>query len=210
MTLADSSAGVIECANYAFGRLALPLADRDKIRRTIGLPLDRTFSMLQPQGNARKAQEFARLFVERANRCMAELTIIFPEVAPQILWLRANGCATAIVSTKFRYRIDDILARNQLTSLFDVVVGGEDIARHKPDPSGLLLALGRLGVAAVDAVYVGDHPVDKEAASRAGVRFVAVLTGSSTAAEFLGDDELKILSSIGDLKFAIEGVRFQR
>ena len=67
---------------------------------------------------------------------------------------------------------------------FDVIVGGEDVARLKPDPEALLLALQRLGLSAVDVLYVGDHPVDAEAASRAGVPFMAVLTGTSDVTSF--------------------------
>jgi phosphoglycolate phosphatase-like HAD superfamily hydrolase len=44
--------------------------------------------------------------------------------------------------------------------------------RGKPAPDPILLALTDLGVDPADAVYVGDMPVDQEAAHRAGVPYV--------------------------------------
>jgi HAD superfamily hydrolase (TIGR01549 family) len=61
--------------------------------------------------------------------------------------------------------------------MFDVVVCAQDhdVARFKPDPRGLEVALAKLGVAGTDAVYIGDRPeVDGLAALRAGVPFVGV------------------------------------
>jgi phosphoglycolate phosphatase len=45
-----------------------------------------------------------------------------------------------------------------------------------------LRAAGQLP--AIDVLYVGDHPVDAEAASRVGVPFIAVLTGTSDVPSF--------------------------
>ena len=95
---------------------------------------------------------------------MHGLTIIYPWVAETVQALRVTGRRLGIVSSKYRYRIERILAEGGLASHFEVIVGGEDVSRHKPDPAGLLLALQRLGLPAADVLYVGDHPVDAEAA----------------------------------------------
>jgi phosphoglycolate phosphatase len=58
------------------------------------------------------------------------------------------------------------------------------LLQPKPDPAGLLLALQRFNLPATDVLYVGDHPVDAEAASRVGVPFMAVLTGTSEVPSF--------------------------
>ena len=63
-------------------------------------------------------------------------------------------------------------------------MGREDMARHKPDPAGLLLALEHLALLAAEVLHVGDHPIDAEAASRAGVLFIALLTGTVEVANF--------------------------
>jgi len=128
-----------------------------------------------------------------------------PEVAATIAQLLESGIRTAIVSTKFRYRIERILERERLEHAFEVIVGGEDVFQHKPDPEGLQQALGRLKIVPAHAVYVGDHPVDAEAASRAAVDFIAVLTGMSRAHEFAEYRVKHVLSTLTELPATLRG-----
>ncbi len=130
---------------------------------------------------------------------MATLTFMFACVPSVLNELKRRGMLTTIVSTKFRYRIESILARERLTDAFEVVVGGEDVAAHKPNPEGLNTALAKLGAAAVNALYVGDHPVDADAAAAAGVRFFAVLSGSAVESDFAGGNVDRFLSSLDEL-----------
>jgi len=60
---------------------------------------------------------------------------------------------------------------------FDVVIGHEDVERHKPDPTPVLAALEHSGVAPEHAVYVGDSPHDIRAGNGAGVRTAAAEWG---------------------------------
>ena len=55
-----------------------------------------------------------------------------------------------------------------LAGCFDALVGGDEVPRPKPHPDGIVAACAALGVAPADAAYVGDAPVDLEAARRAG------------------------------------------
>ena len=77
-----------------------------------------------------------------------------------------------------------------------MIVGAEDVQRHKPDPSALLLAARGMGHRLNEVAYVGDHPVDADAACRAGMPFIAVLTGFSPRQAFLG---YPLMASIDDL-----------
>ena len=104
-----------------------------------------------------------------------------------------------IVSTKYRRRIEGILERERLLDSFAVIVGGEDVSQHKPDPQSLLLALDRLGVPAREALYVGDSVTDAQAARRAGVPFVAVLSGTTPREAFRDCGVYKILADLRGL-----------
>ena len=183
-TLADSSLGVVACVNQALVGLGLPLASAERIHATIGLSLRHTIQVLTGIADPALAAEFTRRFVAHADQVMHGLTLLYPWVAETVLALRAAGHRLGIVSSKYRYRIERILVEGGLASQFEVIIGGEDVAQHKPDPAGLLLALQRLHLPASEVLYVGDHPVDAEAASRVGVPFMAVLTGTSDAPSF--------------------------
>ena len=183
-TLADSSPGVVACVNEALAGLGLPLASAERIHATIGLSLPHTLQALTGIAEPALATDFTRRFVAHADQVMHGLTLLYPWVAETVRALRATGHRLGIVSSKYRYRIERLLAESSLTSQFEIIIGGEDVAQPKPDPAGLLLALQRLNLPAPDVLYVGDHPVDAEAASRAGIPFMAVLTGTSDVPSF--------------------------
>ncbi|MBB0967433.1 HAD family hydrolase [Dietzia aerolata] len=67
----------------------------------------------------------------------------------------------------------------------DAVTTGEDVDQAKPDPTIVGIALDRAGVDATDAIMVGDATWDAIAATKLGVRSIAVRTGG------IGDDELR-------------------
>src|SRR5690606_5954582 len=109
LTLADSSVGATECANTALRSLGFSPAEQDAVRTTIGLPLPSVFQMLSGSADPQLASAFARKFVQRADEVMAELTVPFSDVPCVLNALRDDSLKIGIVSTKFRYRIVDIL-----------------------------------------------------------------------------------------------------
>ena len=199
LTLADSSGGVTECANHALRALGLSAAEPAAVRRTIGLSLAHSFRALSGNDDPGLGAAYAKHFGEHADRVMAQLVCLYPGVADTIADLRGRGLRTAIVSTKFRYRIEDILERAELSGLVDVIVGGEDVAQHKPHPESLQRALRLLDVHPSRAVYVGDHPVDAQAAAAAQIPFVGVLTGATDAQAWAAFAPLRIIADVTEL-----------
>ncbi|TEU11455.1 HAD family hydrolase [Candidatus Bathyarchaeota archaeon] len=198
-TLADSSRGVLECINHAFKGMGLPKVVAEDAQRTIGLSLPNILVTLAGREHEGRGGEFGRLFVEKANEVMTDLTFVFEEVPEVIRRLKDEGLTLGIVSTKFRRRIEEILGREDLLEPFDVIVGGEDVSRHKPDPEGLLAAIERLGGSPSGSLYVGDSVTDAETARRAGVPFAAVLNGVTPREAFKDYPAYKILDNLGEL-----------
>jgi phosphoglycolate phosphatase len=195
-TLADSSAGAIDCVNYALRQMGLPEAEPSRICASIGLTRAESFEFVSGLRDSALAAQYADHFVDQADRVMADKTAIYDCVPPVLDQLRQRDLRLGVVSTKFRYRIEEVLGPQGLTEKFDVIVGGEDVTEHKPHPESLLLALDRLGCSADAVLYVGDHPVDANAARAAGTPFVAVLTGVSPAEVF---QDFDLFATIGDL-----------
>ena len=183
-TLGDSTDGIVACANYALEQLGLPPQSVDAVRRTVGLSLTATYTALTGDPDAEKANLFADGFRRKADEVMAASASLYDGALPFLRGLRAKGIRTAIVTTKFGYRIREILTRFDALDLVDVIVGAEDVTAVKPDPEGLQTALRQLKCAAPDALYVGDSVVDAAAAAAAGIPFVAVLTGTTEREAF--------------------------
>jgi phosphoglycolate phosphatase len=183
-TFGDSSAAIIDCVGCGLREIGRPPAPPQEVRACIGLTLPDVLRRLGGVCTDAEVAAFVRAFHRRADDGMEETTIVFPDGVDLVRNLRSSGIRTGIVSTKIRSRIEGILARRELGPLFDTIVGYEDVPECKPHPAGLLLALERLNVAPEHALYIGDHVVDAEAAVRAGVPFVGVLTGTTTRACF--------------------------
>jgi phosphoglycolate phosphatase len=198
-TLADSSRGVIDCVGYALRELDLPPVSDDAACRTIGLSLPDTLTALAGPQPPESCATFARLFVEQADRVMADKTVLFPEVRATVVDLRQRGLVLGIVSTKYRRRIETILRREGLLAPFAAIVGGEDVARHKPDPQSLQKAMAQLGMEPGEAMYVGDSPTDAEAAQLAGIPFVAVLSGTMPREAFAPYETCAVIDGLAEL-----------
>ena len=207
-TLADSSDGIVACVNHALNALKLPEARPSEIRRTIGLSLEVMFDRLTGL-DGRLALEFRRRFIERADEIMVPSTHLYPWVNNLIGELAGLGLELGIVSTKRRGRIEAVLAREGLDSAFSIVVGSDMVSAPKPDPEGLLLALETLGARRDQAAYVGDSPADAEAALRARLSFIGVLSGTTPEPELARFPCRAILPDASSIAHVIGGASYE-
>jgi pyrophosphatase PpaX len=107
--------------------------------------------------------------------------------------LKDQGRRLGIVTAKRRQTVELAFARLPIEHLFEVVVGGDETERHKPDPEPLLLALERLDARPEEGAYVGDAPFDIKAAKAAGLYAVGVTWGGIHARERLEAEEADAL-----------------
>ncbi|HEX7243724.1 MAG TPA: HAD-IA family hydrolase [Longimicrobiaceae bacterium] len=101
----------------------------------------------------------------------------FPGTLETVEALAARGLALAIVTSKHREATLRGMGLCGIVDHFPVIVTPEDVAEPKPHPEPVLHALERLGVAAGEAVFVGDSPHDMAAGRAAGVRTAGALWG---------------------------------
>lgn len=199
LTLADSREAAFDCINFALAELGHAPVSFEETARTIGLSLPETYLSLVGREFAPWSNDFPRYFKIRANEVMTTKTRLFADTVATVQTLKARGYALGIVSTKFRYRIAEILERDNLLSPFNVIIGGEDVTHHKPHPESLLLAMEKLNVTPATTLYLGDSLTDAQTAHRAAVPFAAVLSGVTRREEFDDYAPAMILNTIGDL-----------
>lgn len=202
-TLVDSAGGTIDGVNFAFDKMGLPLASDAAIRKTIGLSLPDILPALAGETHGKDVNEFTRLFYQRADETMVALAEFYTDVPETVKALRELDIQLAIVSQKRRHYIQPILARENLLEAFDAIIGGGD-APYKPNPRGLLMAVAQTSDDPKHCVYVGDSKTDAETARRAGIAFIAVLSGVTPRAAFEDYDVYAILEDapgLLDLEF---------
>jgi len=199
-TLADSSKGAFECINYALQQMGESARPYELCCKTIGLSLPETYRFLTNEGDPEQAKRFYYYFVEKADEIMAPNTELYDGVKELIHRLRGSGFVLGILSTKFRYRICQILDRYDLTDQFSVIVGGEDVKDHKPHPEGVFSFLSEISMTAEEVILVGDSLVDAEVARRSGIDFLAVLTGTTSADDFSDYSPVAIVNSVTEIE----------
>jgi len=90
--------------------------------------------------------------------------------------LREAGWRQALASSAPRPNIDAAFEALGLERYLDAVVSADEVGRGKPDPAIFLEAARRLGCAPARCVVVEDAPAGLEAARRAGIPSIGVLS----------------------------------
>jgi HAD superfamily hydrolase (TIGR01509 family) len=90
--------------------------------------------------------------------------------------LREGGWRQALASSAPRPNIDAAFEALGLERFLDAVVSADEVGRGKPDPAIFLEAARRLGLAPGRCVVVEDAPAGLEAARRAGMPSIGVLS----------------------------------
>ena len=123
-------------------------------------------------------------------------TFFFPETVTVLKILKSQGAQIGIISTKFRFRIREMVDQHFPKDFFDIIIGGEDVKQAKPDPQGIKKALRRLHRRKSETLYIGDSTVDAETAQAAKVDFVGVLNGMTTREELMVYPHRQILDNL--------------
>jgi phosphoglycolate phosphatase len=199
LTLADSRLGFIASHDFASRELGLSQPAQEAVEQTIGTPLHIAVPRLHGDAVLPVLDEYLRTYQARADEVMTSLSTMLPGATDAVRRLHAAGFRLAIVSQKLRYRIEDVLRREGLLDLFGALLGGEDLPDFKPDPRGLLLALEKLQTSPAASLYAGDTVIDAETSRRAGVRFIALLTGSTFGEALEEYQPVAILPSVAAL-----------
>ncbi len=108
--------------------------------------------------------------------CLARGVTVYPGIKETLATLASQ--VPLAVFTGASIRACRILLRpTGLLGYFAALVGGDEIARPKPYPDGILEVCRRIGVNPPDAAYVGDAPNDLRAARRSGALALAAAWG---------------------------------
>jgi HAD superfamily hydrolase (TIGR01509 family) len=114
--------------------------------------------------------------------------------------LRRRGHRVVLATSAKPEELDHYLEMLDATERADAWTSSEDVEATKPEPDLVHAALEKLGARPEDAVMIGDTPWDVEAAKRAGVGTIAVLTGGFAAEELRDAGALAVYESVAELR----------
>ena len=123
---------------------------------------------------------------------------LLPGVRRWLDRLKGEGWLQAVASSAPLENLEVIISALGLEKYFSAVASAEDVTEGKPDPQVFLAAASKLGVGPSACVVVEDAPAGTEAARRAGMRCVGVL---SSHGELRADLVVRTLEELPDRAF---------
>jgi pyrophosphatase PpaX len=172
-TVIDSGAIILASMRHAAREVLGEEPPDELLMAAVGGPgLEAQMHALAPD----RVEELVRVY-RAHNEPLHEELVCCAGMDDVLVRLKDEGRRLGIVTAKRRATVELAFNVLPLEHLFDTVVGGDETARHKPDPEPLLLAAERLDVDPKECAYVGDSPFDIRAAQAADMDAIAVTWG---------------------------------
>ena len=112
--------------------------------------------------------------------------------------LKGRGVTVVLASSSPQDELDRYLDLLEARDLADAWTTRDDVEATKPAPDLVRAALGKAGEE--EAVMVGDTPWDVEAARRAGVETVCVITGGFSRQELVDAGAVAVFEGVAELR----------
>jgi pyrophosphatase PpaX len=174
-TLIDSIELIIESYQHTIHAHRLPSITREEIVAGIGTPLVAVFGRWTDDAGA--IEEWIATYRSYNLTHHDSRVRAFPGAVEMVRRVQAAGRRLGLVTSKNNAGARRGLALVGLDGVMEVIVGADDVTRHKPDPEPVRRALEQLGSPASEAVYIGDSHHDVASGRAAGVRTIAVCWG---------------------------------
>jgi HAD superfamily hydrolase (TIGR01549 family) len=125
-----------------------------------------------------------------------------------IVDLKESGHAVVLASSAKAQEVDHYLDLLDARDLADGWTTSADVEATKPEPDLVVAALEKAGDR--NGVMVGDSTFDCEAAGRAEIETLAVLTGGFSEQELLDAGAARVFGSIDELREALDSTPLAR
>ena len=191
-TLLDSNDAHAQAWSDALKEAGLEIGS-EVVRPLIGMGADKLLPQLagiDPKSDRgkplveRRKEIFAKEYLPSVRR--------FPKARELLERMRDDGLRLVVATSASEDELHGLLEALGAEWLVDDRTTSSDAKRSKPDPDIVRVALEKAGVGPDRCVMLGDTQYDVEAASRSGVKVIAVRCGGS------GDDLLRGAAEIYD------------
>jgi HAD superfamily hydrolase (TIGR01509 family) len=199
-TLVDSNYQHVVAWLRAFRANGFPDVSAAGVHRCVGMGAERLVETLTGE----RSEAAVKAHADEYQRLWPELRA-FPGAVPLLREIRRRGGATVLATSATEDEVGALQRTLDAGDAITAVTSSADVENAKPSPDIFLTALTKGGVDPERCVVVGDTRWDAEAAVRAGLRCVGVLSGGIGRAELLDagmtevyDDARALLAAFDD------------
>jgi len=143
---------------------------------------------------------------DRYDQDAASRWSVFPGVKTVLARLKSERqIQLGLVSNVGRRALDEALPRLGLAGLFDVIITRNDVEMLKPSGEGIRIALGKLGAANSDVLFIGDSVTDVLGAKDAGVNMAIIQGGESAPTSLVAAAPSYLWNAIEEIETLYNG-----
>jgi HAD superfamily hydrolase (TIGR01549 family) len=169
-----------------------------RIHRAIGMGGDQLVAALAGDEVEQEKGDDIRDAEKPLYMSMIEEVEVFEGARELIPDLKESGHSVILASSAKEDEVEHYLDLLEARDVVDGWTTSADVEETKPEPDLVEAALEKAGTR--DAVMVGDTVWDVEAAKRAGIETIGVLTGGNSKAELLEAGAVEVYESIEELR----------
>lgn len=181
-TLIDSVPDLMAATNACLAELSLPLSTDEQVRSWVGngakVMMERAITFgLGHAVTPEQLDEVMPRFVHHYQLCLQKYSQLYEGVIEVLTQLLQQGYKMAIVTNKPHHFTVSLLQAFKLTPFFEIVLGGDSLAKMKPDPLPLNSLLNSWQLEPSELLMVGDSKNDIIAAKAANCRSIGLTYG---------------------------------
>jgi HAD superfamily hydrolase (TIGR01509 family) len=178
-----------------------------QIHRHIGMGGDQVVPALIGEGADEEQGDSIRAAEKALYLTFIEEVEPFQGARELIVDLKARGSTVVLASSAKANELDHYLDLLDVRNLADAWTSSGDVEATKPEPDLVEAALDKAGRDG-QAVMVGDTPWDCEAAGKAGVGTIGVLTGGFSEDELRDAGADPVFTSVEELRTSLSRTPF--
>ena len=175
-----------------------------RIHRHIGMGGDQLVAALTDPDRERRLGERIRSHESECYSEMIDEVEAMRDASETIRDLRERGHTVILASSAKLAEIERYIELLDARELVDGWTSAADVQATKPQPDLVNAALQCANAQPEQAVMVGDSPWDVQAASRAGVRTIAVMTGGFSKEELRHAGAGEVCESVAELRAQLD------
>ncbi len=200
-TLIDSVDLIVESYQHTCRSHGLPVPSRELVLAGMGTPLRVALAELVGSPDLMEAclATYRAFNLEHHDQMVRP----YPGVVEMLHALHVDGLRLGLVTSKLHAGARRGLIHVGVESLFDVVIGADDVTFPKPHGEPVTTALNRLGMPTETCCFVGDSLHDMHSGLAAGVATVGITWGPFDAAHLAAARPTWICDSPTELRTLI-------
>lgn len=198
-TLMDTEQAIIQSYRELFRRYrTVEEFTKEKQISVLGPSLYEMISTFFPDKDVEILQKEYRAY---QNEHLNERMKPMPHAIELLEWLKKKEYVVGIVTARRKDSLEHILNLFNMNDYFSILIGYYEVQNQKPDPEGILKAIGDTQYE--DVYYVGDSVGDILAGKNAGVKTIAYLwmeerkeTLRNSGADYYIEDLLEVRNMV--------------